>query len=193
MQIRISLTAAVIALTTFGAWAQTNLNGTRLNILSIDLSGASSLHRLTLAVNSNNVISATGTRLDTAPGEVSFDPAQGAPVTSMEGSSLGNAFSTTNITTTNKTLRDWRNRTNVVVTLSNTIITTVTPFGIFLDDASQIKGAVTSIACTRQEAKLSSSGSPIITTRSTGGKVSSLDGAIANGEKTGNFSDGEDD
>ena len=189
-----SLHLAVVAfvLTVASAAAQSSLNGAKLNIASIDLAGASSLHRLVTAVDTNNAITASGTRYDTASGEVSFSPAEGTAVASLDGSGFGVPVSTTNTITINKVLRNPRTRTNVTVTLTNTAVTTVAPFGIFLDDGSQIKGSLTSVSCLRQEARLSSAGIPIFTTRPGGESRTKLDGVIALGEKTGNFSGGNE-
>lgn len=184
---------AALVLTVIQAAAQSALNGTKLNLASIDLTGASSLHRLTLTVATNSTaISAAGTRYDTASGEVSFNPAEGTAVASLAGSGFGVSVCTTNTSVFSKTLRNPRTRTNVVVTLTNTTVTTLAPFGIFLDDASQIKGSLTSASCTRQDAYLSWSGTPVFTTRSGGDGRAKLDGAIAYGEKTGNFSAGSE-
>jgi hypothetical protein len=185
--------AAAFVLTIASTYAQKSLDGTKLDITSIDLSGASSLHRLSVAVDSNNTVSATGVRYDTAPAQISYDPVAGTAVASLPGSGFGTPISTTNIHTFNKSLRDPRTRTNVVVTLTNTYVTTLLPFGIFLDDSSHIKGSLTAESWIKQDARISFSGTPIFTTRSGGQKSSEPVGAIAFGEKTGNFGGESDD
>lgn len=187
------LAAAALASVPSFASSPTGLNGAKLDVTSIDLAGASSLHRLTILVDTNNAVSAAGVRYDTAAGQVSFDPAEGTPVVSLPESGFGTPVSTTNVYTFNKTLRDPRTRTNVVVTLTNTCVTTLAPFGIFLDDSSQLKGSMTMVSCTKQEARISSSGTPTFTVRSSEQKYSTPAGAIAFGEKTGNFGGDSDD
>lgn len=177
---------AVLALTALTATAQ-SLNGSKLGITSIDLSGASSLHKLSLSVDTNNAITATGTRYDIAAGEVSFNPAEGTAVTSLEGSAVGAAISTTNSTTSDRILRNPRTRATQTVTVTNTVVTTITPFGIVLDDASQIKGSTTSVSATCQDARISPTGTVVYMTRQ-GDTRYKTEGAIAFEEKSGNFS-----
>lgn len=188
MKILLQIAVGSIALAAAAASAQ-SLNGAKLAITSIDLTGASSLHKLSVAVDTNNAITATGTRYDIAAGEVSFNPAEGTAVTALAGSATGAALSTTNATTVSRVFRNPRTRANQTVTLTNTVVTTMTPFGIQLDDASQIKGTVTTVSSTFQDARISLAGAVLFSTCQ-GQSRSKLDGAIAFEEKTGNFSSG---